>query len=143
MQSDHDVLEHTHALEYACALERSRQTERRHLMRLEVAERRSTILELSLRRPKESRDHIKCGGLTGSVRSNQANHFTLIDDEAHVLDRDQSTEMNRDVLDRQNRLRQVGGVRAHGVSRILAWKGSAFDAILGTVNHFSMAGTIP
>src|SRR5690242_18661160 len=112
-------------------------------MRLEVAQGRPTIADLSFRWPQESRDDVEGRRLACTVRANQADNFALIDDEIHVRDRNKAAEVNGNMLDRQRWL-LLCRLRVHyRASCILA---SAVGATFGssfTPNHFSIAGTMP
>src|SRR5579872_239686 len=143
MQTDHYILEHADALEHAGALKGTRQAERGYLVRFQISKRRSAVADFAFSRSQEAGDDIEGRGLASAVGANQADNLPLVDNKIHVRDRNQTAEMNRDMLNRQRRpgLPRIGAHQC--VSCILGSAPPRTRASSPTPSLFSIAGMIP
>src|SRR5690348_1602227 len=109
-----------------------------------MMQRRSAIAHVALRRAQEAGDDVERGGFAGAVRADQAHDLAFIHGEGHVGDRDQSAEMDRDMLDRKRRLPRLRSDSGHGASCVLvSVEESAAFFLSRPAKSFSIAGTMP
>src|SRR5262249_60553011 len=68
---------------------------------------------------EKSRENIECGGLAGTVRSDQADDLSVADREIEIGKSDEAAEMHRHVLDRKDHFCRCIACRHHCPSRDL------------------------
>ena len=147
MQADQHVFEHAFALEYARALEGPHQAQIGDFVRLAAVQQRATIANPAVRGLQISREDIERGGLAGTVRSDKAHDLAVADREIQIGKRNESAEMHRDVLDREDDVPGCTATRRHFPSpgSVLP-AGIPMGLRLACVQfaiHRSTAGTIP
>src|SRR5262249_59588902 len=118
------------------------------LGRLEAVQQCLAIANFASRGFEKSRENIECGGLTGTVRPDQAHDLSVADPEIEIGKGDEAAEMHRHVLDRKGHFGQCNACRHHCPSRDLelpptiALAGLRMEAVQ-LANQRSSAGTIP
>src|SRR5262249_15238958 len=115
---------------------------------LEAAQQCIAVANFAIRGLEKSRENIECGGLTGAVRSDEADDFSVANREIEIGQSDEPAEIDRDVLDRKDHVLRCTARRHHGpprdweLSAAIARAGLRVDEAQFAIQR-SSAGTIP
>src|SRR6266436_2946615 len=148
VQSDQHIFEYRVVRKYARALERPDQAKACNFVRLEAVQQCLAITNFAGRGFEKSRENVECGGLTGTVRSDQGDDFSVANREIEIGKGDEAAEMHRHVLDRKDHFGRCNACRHHCPSRDLelppaiapaGWRADPVQF----ANQRSSAGTIP
>src|SRR5262249_21215636 len=148
VQSDQHVFEYSVALKYARALERPDQAKACDFVWLEAVQQGVAVANFASRGFEKSREDVECGGLAGTVRSNEADDFSVANREIEIGKGDEPAEMHRDMLDRKDHVLRCNARRHHGPARdsespaAIARAGLRADEAQFVMER-SSAGTIP
>src|SRR5215831_13030478 len=106
MATDAHIVEHRHRPKYREVLERAGDPKAGHTVGGFVKDVLTRELDGATARRVEPRQAIEQGGLSGAVRADQAENLTLAELQRHVVERDNSAEIDADVANGEKRFRR-------------------------------------